>query len=218
MRFRSHKIAKAVALFLTISMLQVCVQATFASPGVKGKRGINASQGPTQTAGVLSTSGNKSIMVDGNSVNPGATIASGALLVIPDGVTATVDLGPLGSVDFTANTEAVLTYTDTEINVKLRRGCATVRTKKDEVKGIVINPDGVTEETDVPKKKRRANLCAVLVAPSVSGGTGASFGVVGGVLGGIAAIIIAAVLGSRDDDAGNDNVLPPANIPPSPIR
>jgi hypothetical protein len=217
MRFRSHRIAKAIALFLTLSMLHICVQATGASPGRIGKRAINGSQGPIQTAGILSTSGNKSIIVDGNPVNPGATIPSGAQLQIPDGVTATVDLGPLGSVDFTANTEAVLTYTDTEINVKLRRGCATVRTKKDEVKGIVVNPEGITEETDTAKKKRRANLCAALVtAPSVSGGQGASFGVIGGVLAGIAAIIVGVVLGTRDNN-DNDNAMQP-QIPISPSR
>lgn len=214
MRFRSHKIAKAIALFLTISMTHICVQATFASPGIIGKRVLNASRTPSQATGILSTSGNRSITVDGNTVNPGATIASGAQLQIPDGVTATVDLGPLGSVDFSANTEAVLTYSDTEINVRLRRGCATVRTKKDDVKGIIVNPDGVTDQTD--NNKRRLNVCfPLVVAPAVSGGTGASFGVIGGVLGGIAAIVVAAILGSREDE-DNTNTVP--QVPLSPTQ
>ena len=216
MRRKNRGIAGAVAMFLAFSVSQVFVQATYAKtsamPGLIGEALMTGAEmhgaktswtqgaGAGQLSGQLITSNNQPITVDGKIANPGTTIFSGAQIQTPDGVTATVDLGPLGSVEFAPNTDAELTFTGDQVRVKLRRGCVNVRTKEN-VKGMVIDPQGTTtEDTDTTKKKRRLNICFPILATTAGVSQGVSVGTVAAIAGGIGAIVIGAVLGSRDNE------------------
>jgi hypothetical protein len=228
MERKHHGTASTVAMFLVFSVSQVYVHAIYAVPnatpnligealmngaGMNGAKMNWAPQGAGQLSGRLMTRNNQPIMVDGTSTNAGATVFSGAHFQTPDGVSATVDLGPLGVVDFEPNTDAVLTFTETGINVKVRRGCVKVTTKKDDVKGVITSEDGTaTEETDAPKNKRRIRICFPILASAASTGGTSTAGIAAGIAAGIGTII-AVIVGTGDND-NNPPIAQPTPTPP----
>lgn len=76
---------------------------------------------PGSISGRLVTSANGTITVNGNSARSGDTIFSGAQIQTPTGVSATVQLGRLGSVDIAANTAVTLTFTDEHVNANAKQ-------------------------------------------------------------------------------------------------
>src|SRR5215213_5148563 len=98
--------SKAIAALLLFSIVQIGL----AAPG--------ATTIPPQLAGRLKTSNNQPITVNGLSANTGASILSGATIETGADQSASVDLGPLGSLDITPNTKVILTYDD-QGNVKV---------------------------------------------------------------------------------------------------
>src|SRR5689334_7576188 len=83
-----------------------------------------------QTLGRLTTRGNQPVTVNGNSVVSGATIPSGATISTGDGVGATINLGPLGTVELAPNTQVTIEYSDGQIKVTVTQGCLIIRNKK----------------------------------------------------------------------------------------
>ena len=79
----------------------------------------------------LTTRNNQPITVNGLSATTGASILTGATIETGADQSATVNLGPLGTLDIAPNTKLVLTYDD-QGNVKalLIYGCAILTAKK----------------------------------------------------------------------------------------
>jgi hypothetical protein len=205
---------KYVALLLTFTLLTLSIERSFAAPQVVGK---------------LSTRGNQSIVVNGNKTEPGASILDGATIETPDGVGATVQLGPLGEIDIAPNTQVVIHYVPEQrptVNVTLKRGCAIVRVKQG-VEGAIQTPDGTTVPADQPDSdnKKRADVCFPLGATTpvvntgaaasagagasagaatgaAAGATGAglSVGTIAAVVAGIGAVITGVVVGFATDN------------------
>jgi hypothetical protein len=207
----SHRTAsKIVALLIVFALFDLSLPASFASS--------NAALPSVQLVGKLSTQGNRSILVNGNNTDAGATILDGAVIVTPDGTGATIDLGPLGEIELDPNTEAVINFSDGMIKVTLRRGCARVKRRED-AEGSIILPDGSvvpTDKDDKNKRKRGAACAPVLggttpaVDPGAAGGGGGGGGggigaaTVGAFIAGISAVVVAVIVGLNADEEGDN--------------
>jgi hypothetical protein len=180
---------RAIAALLLFSIAQIGLQVGFAEPN----NTTTATAVPQQVIARLTTRNNLPITVNGLSANTGATILTGATIETGADTSATVNLGPLGTLDIDPNTKLVLTYDD-EGNVKalIIFGCA-VLTAKEKTKGEVATEQGKSEKND-PAAGGVLRMCGPGAAPTnpTSGGSpGGLFG-----LGRAATIAILATAGA----------------------
>ena len=131
MHFRYQKITTIIALLVTVAVGQVYIGVTFAEPN---SGATVAATSPQPVMGILTTSQNKPILVNGASAINGASIPAGATIETPDGVGATIRLGALGSICIAPNTKLVLEFDRQgnigSVKVNLAEGCAILRTLK----------------------------------------------------------------------------------------
>ncbi|HEX8096551.1 MAG TPA: hypothetical protein VF507_00885 [Pyrinomonadaceae bacterium] len=83
-----------------------------------------------QVVARLTTRGNQPITVNGASAATGTTLLTGSTIETPDSVGATIDLGPLGTLDLAPNTAVKVDYSGGKVRVTLIRGCLILRGKK----------------------------------------------------------------------------------------
>jgi hypothetical protein len=163
---------QSVALLIVTALLSLSIESSFAAP-------FPTSASAAQTIGKLSTRGNRSIVVNGNNTEPGASILDGATIETPDGTGATISLGALGEIDLAPNTVAVINYSNGQLKVTLKRGCAIVRSKPG-ANGSIETPDGTNVPADQPDSNqgKRADVCFPLGAttPVVNAGAAANAG------------------------------------------
>jgi hypothetical protein len=135
---------RAIAALLLFSIIQISLQVGFAEP----INTTNATPIPQQIVARLTTRNNQSITVNGLSATTGASILTGATIETGADQSATVNLGPLGSLDIAPNTKLVLTYDD-QGNVKalLIYGCAVLTAKK-KTNGEIVTEQGTLGKTD----------------------------------------------------------------------
>ena len=189
MNLKQRNGPRAIAALLLFSVAQIGLQVGFAEPN----NTTTATASPQQIIARLTTSNNQPITVNGLSTNTGATILTGATIETGADTSATVNLGPLGTLDIAPNTKLVLTYDD-DGNVKalIIFGCA-VLTAKEKTKGEVATEQGKSEKND-PTAGGVLRLCAAgagAPGPSTGGGAGGLFG-----LGKAATIAIFAGIGA----------------------
>src|ERR1041385_325451 len=136
--------SRAIAALLLFSIMQVGLQVGLAEPTGK----TNAAPVPQQIVARLTTRNNQAITVNGLSASTGASILTGATIETGADQSATVNLGPLGSLDIAPNTKLVLTYDD-QGNVKalLISGCAVLTAKK-KTNGEIASEQGTLGKTD----------------------------------------------------------------------
>src|SRR6267378_8383458 len=115
MSLRQRKAFKAIAVFLAFAFAQVYVQTGFAGPGVS-RVSVPV---PQALVARLTIRGGSSATVNGASAVSGATVLTGATIETPDQVSATLDLGPLGTIDLEPNSSVQLDFTD-DGNVRLK--------------------------------------------------------------------------------------------------
>ena len=194
---RHRNAINALALFLIFTLAQVYVQVNFAGPNAEAKDAAAFPAQGGQLTGKLTTTGGQPIVVNGTSLASGGTLLSGATIEVPDGVGATIDLGPLGQLDLAPNTTVMLEFQDGQVKVKVVRGCAILRTKKG-TDGEVSTEQGVAATND-KKKDNVADVCFPPGAPGpivnqgAAAGAGAGAGGAGG--GGIGAGTVGLILG-----------------------
>jgi hypothetical protein len=117
---RRKKGFRAIAVLLVFGMAQVYVQLSFAES--------TASSGPTllpqQFIARLTTSGGP-ITVNGTSADTGASLVTGARIQTPAAVSATVDLGPLGSLKLAPDSDVRLDFDENGkvVKVTVFKGC-----------------------------------------------------------------------------------------------
>jgi hypothetical protein len=164
---------RAIAALVVFSIAQIGLQVGFAEPNNTSA----AKAVPQQVIARLTTRNNQPITVNGLSANTGATILTGATIETGADTSATVNLGPLGTLDIDPNTKLILTYDD-DGNVKalIIFGCA-VLTAKEKTKGEVVTEQGKSEKND-PAAGGVLRLCGPGAAPTStsSGGAGGLFG------------------------------------------
>src|SRR5438132_10224936 len=189
MATRPKKALTAFAALLAFSFSQVDVQAVLPNPAT-------GSVVPQRLiAARLSTTANRSILVNGNSLATGATILTGATLETPDQVSATIDLGDAGVVELQPNSKIQLDFDENgNVRVKVIRGCAVTRKKTNVLPGeMELYTDQASEKTG--KKRRHAAGCIYPNGQlgSLPGGIGAPTLAGLAIGGGTAGIIIAAL-------------------------
>jgi hypothetical protein len=229
MRLTNSKALKALALFLVFSLGQVYVHMAYAGPSIVKKTDASMSLLP-QVTGKLVTRGNQSVLVNGTSASTGASILTGATIETGDGVGATINLGPLGSIDLAPNTKIEIQYTDNKVSVKVLSGCVILKNKKG-TQAEVTTEQGPATSNDGKAGGAPLDVCFPQGAPNpiinqgaaanagagAGGGGGGAAGATGGgggggglfglgpggtvaVLGGIAAAIIIPIVLTRGDD------------------
>jgi hypothetical protein len=141
---RYQKISTVMALLVTLAVGQLYIGVTFAEP-TNGLGGFEAV--PVALMGVLSTTNNKPITVNGASAVSGATIPSGAMIETPSGVGATIRLGRLGSVCIAPNTKLSLEFDEQGnlVKINVTEGCFILRTAKN-VAGVINSAQGVLSQ------------------------------------------------------------------------
>jgi hypothetical protein len=200
MNFRYQKITTATALLVTLAVGQFYIGITFAEPS----SGLRVSEAaPQQMMGILTTSNNKPIIVNGANAISGATIPSGAAIETPDGVGATIRFGPFASICIAPNTKLSVEYDRQgnlgNVKVTVTEGCAILRTQKDTA-GVVNTAQGNLGQIN-PATGGSIDFCLRPgAAPSVNQGSAADAG---------------AGASALDCGAAGAAAIPPGGIPPA---
>jgi hypothetical protein len=173
MNLRRSKGYKVLAVLLLFAILQIAIQIAFASPTNLTPNPVPV---PQQFIARLTTRNNQPITVNGNSATTGASIVTGATIETGADQSATVNLGPLGSLDIAPNTKLVLTY-DENGNVKatILFGCAVLTAKKKTTGEVAGGND--SKKTD-PAKGGILDICFPpgAAAPTIGQGAAAAAG------------------------------------------
>ena len=173
MNLKRRNGSRAIAALVLFSVVQISFQIGFAEPNDT----TTATPVLQQVVARLTTRNNQPITVNGISAATGATILTGATIETGADQSATVNLGPLGSLDIAPNTKIVLTYDDQgNVKVVVLAGCAVLTAKKD-TKGEVATEQGTTEKND-PAAGGVLRLCnpPVPATTPTSGTSGGLFG------------------------------------------
>jgi hypothetical protein len=182
MNKRSQKTLKVLALLLVFSLLSTASAIVLAAPAY--------SMAAMQATGKLTTTGNQPIMVNGVPANSGDTILTGSTIETPDQVGATIDLGPLGSIDIAPNTKVQVTFaSDGTVRVTLMEGCLILRVKQGTY-GVIATSEGEVAHSDASKKSAAVlDVCLPKGAPTaiVNQGAAANAGAGAGTAGGTVA-------------------------------
>ena len=205
MTLRQRKAFKALAVFLAFSFAQVYVQTGFAEPGASKV----LLPSPQKFVARLTTKGGQPITVNGAAAASGATILTGAMLETPDQVSATIDLGALGTIELNPNSSIQLDFDDSgNVRVKILRGCAVMK-KKGDGTGEIYTAEGASEKTNKNRKGMgfcyldgKLNPLGSSAAPVAAGGAaGGLFGLgtaaTVAIVGGAGAITALAIIGTR---------------------
>jgi len=195
---RRNKGLKATAVIVAFAIAQVYVQISFAE--LPSTATVPSPQ--NIIIGRLTTRNSQPITVNGNSAASGASIQTGATIQTPADVSATINLGPLGSVDLAPNTTIRLDFDEQgNIKVTLISGCVIIRAKR--------NTEIDTEQGNAAKTdKKKGGILDVCFPPGASSpivGQGAAAAAGAGVLlggsagavaagGGIGAVTIGAIV------------------------
>jgi len=215
MNKRSQKTLKVLALLLVFSLLSTSSAVVLAAPAY--------ATAAMQATGKLTTAGNRPITVNGVPANSGDTILTGSTIETPDQVGASIDLGPLGSIDIAPNTKFQVTFAgDGTARVTIMEGCLILRVKQGAY-GVIVNSEGEVAHSDPARKSAAVlDICLPKGAPTAivnqgaaanagagagaAGGTVASEGVSGAVVGtliagGAGLGILAVVLVNRGENS-----------------
>jgi hypothetical protein len=201
-----QRISAGTALFLIFAVTQVCIGSSTA----KLEAPAQPLPEPPPLTGILRTSGNRPITVNGSTAGSGATITTGSIIETPDQVGGTISLGSLSNLEIGPNTRLSIDFDrDGNIKVTLVRGCATVKTKKNVI-GEVDTEQGVAAKTD-PKSRGFLNVCFPLgaAAPTIVIGGAAGAAAAGGGL--LTTVLVVAGVG-----VGTGAVLVVGGTNPSP--
>lgn len=212
MKPRGSSSHKAIVLLIVFSFLQFYVVFALAGPSLTGETTTLLPVAPQAIMGKLTTRGNQPVSVNGNNVTSGATILSGATIETGDGIGATINLGPLGTIDIAPNSKVTIEFSNGQIKVTVVQGCAIVRNKKGTYAEIYTDKGLATHNDPNQKQAAVLDICYPSGAPSpivnqgaaANAGAGAGAAAAGGglppaalagiIIGGGAAIAVPVVL------------------------
>jgi hypothetical protein len=139
MNSKYQKITTAIALLATLAVGQLYIAVSFAEPNSGSSVPAATSQPLT---GILTTSNNRPITVNGANAINGATIPSGAVIETPDGVGATIRIGQFATLCIASNTKLSIQFdAQGNVTVTVIEGCAILTTKNG-AGGIVNSAQG----------------------------------------------------------------------------
>ena len=183
MFIKHSKALKVTALMLALSMAQAYVLAGSTKaienilPGAQllmPEVSMLPALPPQAIKARLTTRGNQPVSVNGNNVTSGATILSGATIETGDGVGATINLGPLGSIDIAPNSKVTVEFSSGQIKVTIFQGCAIVRNKKGASAQVYAGDKLVTSNNQNQKQAGVLDVCMPAGAPAAIVNQGAA--------------------------------------------
>jgi hypothetical protein len=176
---------RAMAVFLAFALVQISIQLSFAAPASSAAAVV-----PQQFIARLTTTGNQPITVNGASAASGASLLTGATIETPAAVSATIDLGALGTVELQPNSSIQLDFDDSgNVRVKVLRGCVVIK-KKGPGEAEAYTAEGASEKTS--NNRKGMGFCYLNGGLNPIGQTAAAGG--GGAGGGIGTEAIIAIL------------------------
>jgi len=138
--------SRTIAVFLAIALVQVFIQLSFAAPAAAPV------MVPQQFIARLTTTGAQPITVNGASAASGASLLTGATIETPAAVSATIDLGALGTVELQPGSSIQLDFDDNgNVRVKVLRGCVVMK-KNGKGVGEVYTAEGASEKSNNNRK------------------------------------------------------------------
>ena len=167
--------SRATAVFLAFALVQVCIQLSFAAPATA------PAVVPQQFIARLTTTGNQPITVNGASAASGASLLTGATIETPAAVSATIDLGALGTVELQPGASIQLDFDDNgNVRVKVLRGCVAIK-KSGPGSGEIYTAEGASEKTNNNRKGMAfcfagGGLSPFGQAAAAAGGAGSGIG------------------------------------------
>jgi hypothetical protein len=176
MNLKRRKASIAIAALLLFSILQIGLQVVFAEPNATKTESLIVQQ----VVARLVTRNNQPITVNGQSASTGASILSGATIETGADQSATVNVGPLGSVDIAPNTRVILTFEQGNLKALVIYGCVILTARKDTT-GEIATEQASLGKTD-PAVGGVLEMCfpqgaaAPVVGPGVAAGAGAGAG------------------------------------------
>jgi hypothetical protein len=133
--------SRAIAVLLAFALAQVFIQLSFAAPASA------PAVVPQQFIARITTTGNQPITVNNASAASGASLLTGATIETPAAVSATIDLGALGTVELQPNSSVQLDFDDNgNVRVKVLRGCVVMK-KNGKGVGEVYTAEGASEKS-----------------------------------------------------------------------
>jgi hypothetical protein len=173
---------RAMAVFLAFALVQISIQLSFAAPA--------SAVVPQQFIARLTTTGNQPITVNGASAASGASLLTGATIETPAAVSATIDLGALGTVELQPNSSIQLDFDDSgNVRVKVLRGCVVIK-KKGPGEAEAYTAEGASEKTS--NNRKGMGFCYLNGGLNPLGQTAATGGAAGEGIGTEALIAILA--------------------------
>ena len=176
--------SRATAMFLAFALVQVCIQLSFAAPATA------PAVVPQQFIARLTTTGNQPITVNNASAASGASLLTGATIETPAAVSATIDLGALGTVELQPGSSIQLDFDDNgNVRVKVLKGCVVMK-KNGKGVGEVYTAEGASEKTN--DNRKGMGFCYLNGGLSPLGQAAAAAGGGGGGIGTAALVAIIA--------------------------
>ncbi len=202
MRLKRLTASRAIAIFLTFALAPVSLQ-------------IGLAQAPQFIARLNSTRGNQSILVNGLSASPGASIVTGATIETSSDQTAEINLGSFGTIELAPNTQIRLDYDQNgNTKVTLIRGCVILRSKN-KAEGEIVTEQGTAAKNE-KDKDRAADVCFIngqttvnqnAAANAISGvqtasavGDGLSNAAIFAIAAAVGGVVLVGVVLAKDDD------------------
>jgi hypothetical protein len=177
---------KALAVFVAFALVQISIQLSFAAPASA------PAVVPQQFIARLTTTGNQPITVNGASAASGASLLTGATIETPAAVSATIDLGALGTVELQPNSSIQLDFDDSgNVRVKVLRGCVVIN-KKGPGEAEAYTAEGASEKTN--SNRKGMGLCFVPGGTLSPLGQAAAAAAAGGGGGGIGTAALVAII------------------------
>lgn len=118
---------------------------------------VTATPNTKPVFGRLAIVGDKTITMNGNNIRSGATIMTGTLLETPDGVSASLQLAPLGRLEIAPRTKLQLNFGGGAIDVNLLTGCVILTTAVG-ARGSVLSARGRSERIG-PTAQTSVQVC-----------------------------------------------------------
>lgn len=189
----------ALAVFVAFALVQISLQLAFAAP----RSSTFAALPPQGILAKVTTKDGSPIFINGVSSPSGSSIATNTTIDAA-GTAATVDLGPLGTIDLHPGAKIVIEFEcppekmndpdpeDCKVKTTVLAGCITIHHKKGSQHDVVLeNQEKVAESKDDDEKKGGGviNYCkpGALAPIAAAGGLGLGWP-------GLAALIAAGVI------------------------
>lgn len=185
---------RAIAVFLAFALVQISIQLSFAAPASPSAPAVV----PQQFIARLTTTGNQPITVNNASAASGASLLTGATIETPAAVSATIDLGALGTVELQPNSSIQLDFDDNgNVRVKVLRGCVVIK-KKGPGEAEAYTAEGASEKTN--NNRKGLGFCYLNGALNPLGQVAAAAG--GAAGGGIGTAALVAIIAGGGALAG----------------